>query len=747
MADTSPPNPVTTSTTVAAPAVLSNDQTFTVDPTGTLTSRGTPAAIYAAGTTTGVSVINQGTIIDTIDPVIEFNDGGSLSNQSGAVISGLDGFKGYTGPSMISNAGTILASGATGVGIDVSTGQITNAAAGQIAGFYGVELGGGTLANNGMITASDSPGSTGVVLSGGTLENVAGSVIYGDVGVQNPSTAGTGTVTIINAGTIESTSDAQAIRIQSATADLIIDPGADFIGTVTASSAGTIELASASSAGTIDFQPITGHEFFFGFPVINEAPGANWTITAADFSPTETISIGAGATLNFSAGVAAGDTIDLASAPSTLGLSNLPYSSTDQVTLASDNILKLTNAFGTLLASIQLDPSAHYTGDFTLGQSASGNEEIVLPCFVRGTRVRTQRGEIPVEALKLGDQVMVLGGGARPIRWLGRRRIDISRHPRPEQVRPVRVLAEAFGPGLPARDLVVSPGHSLYVAGALIPAELLLNGATIVREAVGEVEYFHVELDEHAVLFSENLPSESYLDTGNRSAFEGGAALALHPDFAPRHWRETCAPLVLEGPLVVAARGALLARARALGFRPAVDPDLHLRLGERRIEALRREGEWYCFLLPPWAREVAILSRAGIPAGRDPQDGDCRTLGVRLHALFLNERFVPLDAPSLARGFYPLEKSTVGAWRWSDGCGVLALRPSSAPLALRLRIAECMPGWQRAPESLKKNALAPGNRSETINASKGRSFSSSIDFQALSARSAPRTATRSKIRM
>ncbi len=721
MADTSPPNPVTTSTTVTAPVVLGNDETFTVDLTGTLTSTGIPAAIYAAGTTTGVSVVNSGTIAESyaIEPAIEFNSGGLLSNQPGAVISGGDGLKGYTSPSMISNAGTILASGATGVGIDVSTGQVTNATAGQIAGFYGVELGGGTLVNKGTITASGSPGNTGVVLSGGTLENAAGGLISGDFGIQNLSPS-SGTVTIINAGTIESTHDADAIRIQSATADLVIDPGADFIGTVTASSAGTIELASASSAGTIDFQPITGSEFFFGFPVINEAPGANWTILAADFSPSETISIGAGATLNFSAGVAAGDTLNPASAPSTLGLANVPYSSTDQVTLASGNILELTNGSGTL-ASIQLDPSAHYTGNFTLGQSASGNEQIILPCFTRGTRIRTQRGEIPVEALKVGDQVVVLGGGARPIRWLGRRRIDISRHPRPEQVRPVRVLAEAFGPGLPARDLVVSPGHSLYVAGALIPAEFLLNGATIVREAVGEAEYFHVELDEHAVLFSESLPSESYLGTGNRGAFEGGAALALHPDFAPRHWRETCVPLVLEGPLVAAVRGALLARARALGFRPAVDPDLHLRLGGRRIEALRREGEWYCFLLPPWAREVAILSRAGIPAGRDPQDGDCRTLGVRLHAVFLNERFVPLDAPSLVRGFYPLEKSTESAWRWTDGCGVLALRPSSAPLALRLRIAECMPGWQRAPESLKKNVLLPGNRQKKTNVSRGHS--------------------------
>ncbi len=46
------------------------------------------------------------------------------------------------------------------------------------------------------------------------------------------------------------------------------------------------------------------------------------------------------------------------------------------------------------------------------------------------------------------------------------------------------------------------------------------------------------------MLLAEGLPCESYLDTGNRAAFENGeAGVQLHPDFAAAQWgRQACAP-------------------------------------------------------------------------------------------------------------------------------------------------------------------------------------------------------------
>ncbi|MFC0410609.1 Hint domain-containing protein, partial [Roseomonas elaeocarpi] len=132
------------------------------------------------------------------------------------------------------------------------------------------------------------------------------------------------------------------------------------------------------------------------------------------------------------------------------------------------------------------------------------------PCYARGTRILTDRGEVPVEELREGDRVRVLlgDGGFRPVRWVGHRRVALRHHPMPERARPVRFRAGSLAEGVPHRDLVVSPDHALFLGGVLVHAETLINGATVVQEEVAEVEYFHVELDAHDVMVAEGAAAE-----------------------------------------------------------------------------------------------------------------------------------------------------------------------------------------------------------------------------------------------
>ena len=181
-------------------------------------------------------------------------------------------------------------------------------------------------------------------------------------------------------------------------------------------------------------------------------------------------------------------------------------------------------------------------------------------------------------------------------------------------MQPVRVRADAFAPGRPRRDLVLSPDHAVFVDGALIPVRYLLNGATIVQEPAGKVTWWHLELDAHDVVLAEGLPAESYLDTGNRSAFEGGAVVQAHPDFAREvRARAACAELVFSGARLERVRAALLDRIGGLGYATTIDPGLRLLAAGHALDS-QRYDDWMCVVVPDDARSLRVVSRTAHPA-------------------------------------------------------------------------------------------------------------------------------------
>jgi hypothetical protein len=329
------------------------------------------------------------------------------------------------------------------------------------------------------------------------------------------------------------------------------------------------------------------------------------------------------------------------------------------------------------------------------------------PCFAAGTRIATARGLVAVESLRVGDRVVTESGALRAVVWLGHRRVECRRHPRPRDVLPVRVRAHAFAPQRPARDLNLSPDHAVKVSGALIPVRHLVNGASIAQIAVAAVTYWHVELPSHDVLLAEGLPAESFLDTGNRAAFaNGGGVVALHPDFSRRVWAERgCAPLLTEGPALAEAHARLLARATQLGHRLGRDPGLRLYAAGRKLIP-RIEGRRYTARLPAGADRVRLLSRAWVPAHLGAPDG--RTLGVAIAGLTLDGSPVDLADTRLCAGWHNTERD----WRWTDGAATLrtgGARELAFELAMagkywgqtgqQARGAAPRPSWGRRPQT------------------------------------------------
>jgi hypothetical protein len=310
-----------------------------------------------------------------------------------------------------------------------------------------------------------------------------------------------------------------------------------------------------------------------------------------------------------------------------------------------------------------------------------------LACFAGGTRIATPGGAVAVEALVAGDPVCSAFGGTAPVAWIGHRDVACARHPHPSDVHPVRVRAAAFGPGLPVRDLFLSPDHAVFVNGVLIPVRHLVNGRTIAQVPASHITYYHVELPVHDVVLAEGLPCESYLDTGNRGAFaNGNGALHLHPDFALRIWdSQACARLVCGGAELAEARRLLLANAMALGHRTTDDPNL-LVVADGRVLHAEVLGTTHRIRLPAQVDSIQLVSRSAAPAELGHAGADQRRLGVAISRLALGGETIPLTDPRLTVGWYDFEHGpTDAAWRWTDGSAGLIVAGSGV-LELELAI-------------------------------------------------------------
>ncbi|MCP9483541.1 choice-of-anchor L domain-containing protein [Shimia sp. CNT1-13L.2] len=156
-----------------------------------------------------------------------------------------------------------------------------------------------------------------------------------------------------------------------------------------------------------------------------------------------------------------------------------------------------------------------YTVADDLGNTDVGFVNLTTaPCFVAGTKVITDKGEVNVEDLSAGDLVLTRDNGFQPLRWIGRttRKADGLDAP---------VCFEAGALGHHGR-VEFSPNHRVLLTSArasllfgesevLVKAKDLVNDSTIRRRADGsDVTYVHILFDRHEIVRGNGLDSESY---------------------------------------------------------------------------------------------------------------------------------------------------------------------------------------------------------------------------------------------
>ena len=352
------------------------------------------------------------------------------------------------------------------------------------------------------------------------------------------------------------------------------------------------------------------------------------------------------------------------------------------------------------------------------------------PCFVTGTRIATTRGEVAVEDLRPGEDMILTATGSapRPLRWLGYRGLTPATSNDAASDLPYRVRAEALAPSTPKRDLLLSPDHSLLIDGVLIPVRLLDNGVSISRENAADwpaITYWHIELDAHDAILAEGAPAESYLDTGNRTGFDNapGSVIPLHAtrlELAEAAYADkACAPACWSGPKLAAAWSRIAARAMALPQQTNATSltDQHdAALTDGTTSQLLSESPDLLSVDPLTIAAPRLRSRAAAPAEVDASSSDHRQLGVCISHIVLRYGTQEFTIPAGAvifdtlGGWYPAERDEAGhCWRWTNGDAALPMLFSGTPDALRIGIA----GRMRYPVSATPASPEAGTPAET----------------------------------
>jgi hypothetical protein len=179
-------------------------------------------------------------------------------------------------------------------------------------------------------------------------------------------------------------------------------------------------------------------------------------------------------------------------------------------------------------------------------QGENNNNQGHASCFLRGTTILTADGGRRVEDLAVGDWLPTMFGGLRPIQWIACYPFKKSDPSKPwlDRVRPVRIARSALAPNIPRADLYVTQGHSLFIDEVLVKVGSLINGITITLDAareLSELEYFHVKLESHDVIFAEWAPCDTLLEVSETAV---NFAEYLRRYGAPRGADLPCAPIL-----------------------------------------------------------------------------------------------------------------------------------------------------------------------------------------------------------
>jgi hypothetical protein len=354
-----------------------------------------------------------------------------------------------------------------------------------------------------------------------------------------------------NAGAMDGGADRGVYADSDLTGDpslLVIDSITGSGGDIAAAGSGALTDVLASSDPGETYEAADGGEL-----ILNAAPSTSTELYFSDGPGTLALEhpgpvVGA---LLYDAGV--GDVLEL------------PGSAVSAVHFGAHSLTITTSAGTTTFSDVDYKTGSLAPSGYTASHDASTGLEAItftgVTCYVSGTKVLTSRGPRAVETLQIGDRLKTLHSGYQPIKWIGTRSYEGRFIEGNQMVLPICIKRNAIDDNLPSQDLFVSPGHAICIDGVLIHASRLVNGVSVVQaERVETVAYYHIEMENHEIIFAEDCPAETFIGEKYRNQFQNAAEFSkLYPgEVATETY---CLPLLESGFQLHALQRRLASRA------------------------------------------------------------------------------------------------------------------------------------------------------------------------------------------
>ncbi|EGE47876.1 MULTISPECIES: Hint domain-containing protein [Acetobacter] len=569
--------------------------------------------------------------------------GAQINVLSGGVLSNADAGNG--GTITVSSGGkstnTVISSGGTLTFTGGGSGSYTSLLAGGT-----LNIGSGTTYDNQHTTSLTATSGAQInVLSGGVLTN-ADAAAFGNIVV---SKGGRGQDIIISSG--------GGLGVAGIASDTTVNNG----GVMEITSGGVSNNNNVNSGGKIyaDSGSVLGLTSISsgGSAIVASGATISGLVTIQD-GGTATIWNNTSGTIDLSgdtnngltiSGLESGGTVSTVisgwsgSKPGNSDSIDLPGVSADGASYAypSDDQVVVTLANGnTITLNI---PGVKNTG-FVLSDDDHGGASAEV-CFLSGSMIRTSEGDVAVEDIQIGDEVIAFDWRndedvVRQVVWVGKARATVRPDlPDDEAGWPVRILKDAIADGVPYKDMLITAEHCLFFRDRFVPVRMLVNGVSIFYDkSITSYDYYHVETEQHSVITADGMLTESYLDTGNRSSFRQEGKIATLRG-AVKNWADDAgAPLGVERSFVEPLFRALEWRENSVvgtkisttKIETTTDPDLHLITQTGAvIRPMRKTAHHYSFMLPPNTESVRIVSRSSRPSDViGPFVDDRRYMGV-----------------------------------------------------------------------------------------------------------------------